>query len=220
MDTEFMDKAYARRQMVQQQVRTWEVFDEETLDLLNTLERHEFVPPAYADLAYADTQIPLPHGQVMMAPLMEGRVLQVLDPEPGERVFEVGSGSGFLAACLGSLAGSVLSVDIFDDLVQMARGNLSRAGVENVECRQMDAMSDLPDEQFDVIAVTGAMADFDERFVSVLKPEGRMFMIIGEAPLMEAWLVQRNSSGWIHEVLFETCVKTLVNGERESNFSF
>jgi protein-L-isoaspartate(D-aspartate) O-methyltransferase len=215
-----MDRAYARHQMVRQQVRTWDVSDEETLDLLDSLRRHEFVPPEYVDLAYADTEIPLPHGEHMLAPLIEGRVLQALDPLPGDRVFEVGAGSGFFAACLASMADSVVTVDIYDDLVEMARSNLSRAGIGNVECRQMDAMRELPDEQFDVIAVTGGTAEFDERFVAALKPGGRLFTIVGDAPVMEACLVRRGDDGWTREILFETCVKTLFHGERETTFTF
>lgn len=215
-----MDRVYARHQMVRQQIRTWDVSDDETLELLDSLKRHEFVPPEYANLAYADTQIPLPHGEQMMAPLVEGRVLQALDPAPGERAFEVGAGSGFFAACLASMADSVLTVDIHDDLVEMARSNLARAGIGNVECRRMDAMRELPEEQFDLVAVTGATAEFDERFVAALRPGGRLFVIVGEAPVMEAWLVRRGDDGWTHEVMFETCIRMLVHGERETTFTF
>ena len=215
-----MDLAYARRQMVRQQVRTWDVFDDETLELLNSLNRHEFVAPRYAHLAYADVRLPLPNGQEMMAPLVEGRLLQALDPSPGERVFEVGAGSGFLAACLASMADSVLTVDIFDDLVTMARKNLTHAAVNNVEVRSMDITAELPDEQFDVIAVTGSMSDLDERLVSLLRPGGRLFAIIGEAPVMEANLVQKTEDGWSTRVLFETCMKPLVHARKPSAFTF
>ena len=143
-----MDRAYARRQMVRQQVRAWDVFDEETLELLNNLQRHEFVAEQYADLAYADTQIPLPEGQVMMTPTVEGRLLQAVDPRAGERVLDVGAGSGFLAACLASLADTVLSIDIHPTLVEMARRNLDRAGLDNVEVIEMDITADLPGNGF------------------------------------------------------------------------
>lgn len=215
-----MDRAYARRQMVRQQVRAWEVYDEETLELLNNLQRHEFVPEAFADLAYADTQIPLPEGQVMMTPTVEGKLLQAVDPRAGERVLDVGAGSGFLAACLASLAGSVLSIDIHSSLVQMARRNLDRAGLDNVEVIEMDITSNLPEGEFDVVAVSGSMADFDERLVGKLRPGGRLFVIVGDAPVMEAWLVTRGEDGWDREVLFETCIAPLVNAERKSTFSF
>ena len=215
-----MDRDYARRQMVRQQVRAWDVFDEETLDLLNNLQRHEFVPQGFADLAYADTQIPLPAGQVMMTPTVEGKLLQAVDPQPDDRVLDVGAGSGFLAACLASLAHSVLSVDIHSELVKLARRNLDKAGIDNVEVLEMDITAELPDGDFDVIAVSGSMAEFDERLVDKLRPDGRLFVIVGDAPVMEAWLVTRAGDGWSRDVLFETCIKPLVNAERKSAFSF
>ena len=220
MEAAHMDRGYARRQMVRQQVRTWDVFDEDTLAVLSRLNRHEFVPSDYADLAYAETSIPLPHGQEMMTPLIEGRLIQALDPGAGDRVLEVGSGSGFLTACLASLAESVVSVDIYEDLKRMAAGNLERAGIENVELLTMDAMKQIPEGAFDVIAVTGSMADFDERFVDALAPSGRLFVIVGDAPVMEARLVRRGESGTEQEVLFETCIKPLVHAGRHTGFVF
>lgn len=215
-----MDKAFARRQMVRQQVRTWDVFDEQTLELLNTLNRHEFVPENYVDLAYADTPIPLPGGEEMMVPLVEGRVLQALDPQSDERVLEVGAGSGYFAACLAALSESVLSLEVHDELIEMTRRNLDHAGVDNVEVRQMNALRELPEERFDVVAVTGSIRHFDERFVDILVPGGRLFVIVGKAPVMEGWLVTRESDGWRNEVVFETCIKPLVAGERENRFVF
>ena len=215
-----MDTAFARRQMVRQQVRTWDVFDEDTLALMNRLNRHDFVPDGYADLAYADAPIPLPHGEEMMVPLIEGRVLQALDPQADERVLEIGSGSGFFAACLASLADSVLTVDLYEDMVEMARHNLAHANIENVEVRQMNALKELPEERFDVVAVTGSIAQFDERLVDALAPGGRMFVVVGEDPVMEAWLVTKDTDGWHHEVIFETTLKALVDGERENRFVF
>jgi len=206
--------------MVRQQVRAWDVFDEETLELLSNLNRHEFVPEKYADLAYADTQIPLPEGQVMMTPTVEGKLLQAVDPQPDERVLDVGAGSGFLAACLASLAGSVLSIDIYPSLVEMAGRNLDRAGLENVEVEQMDITSDLPEGEFDVIAVSGSMAEFDERLIEKLRPGGRLFVIVGDAPVMKAWLVSRSEDRWARDVLFETSIRPLVNAERKTTFSF
>lgn len=215
-----MDRAYARRQMVRQQVRTSDVSDEETLDLLDRLKRHEFVPGQYVDLAYADTRIPLPHGQQMMTPLVEGRLLQALDPNKDESVYEVGSGSGFLTACLASLSRSVISVDIFGDLVDMATRNLEQAGIDNVELHAADATREFPEGKFDAIAVTGSMAEFDERLVGLLAPAGRLFVIVGDAPLMEAWLVRRDGDGWSKTILFETCIAPLINAERKTTFTF
>lgn len=215
-----MDIGYARRQMVRQQVRTWNVTDDETLALLGTLKRHEFVPEGFENLAYADARLPLPCGQQMMAPLVEGRLLQALDPTPGERVLEIGTGSGFLAACLGSLAKSVVSVDLHEELVTLAGRNLSQAGVANVDVLQMDATAELPDGPFDVIAVTASMPTFDPRLVEALGDDGRLFVIVGEAPAMEAWLVEKDGDDFRHRVLFETCIAPLVLANRPTDFRF
>ena len=215
-----MDTAFAKRQMVRQQVRTWDVTDDRILDVLKNLNRHDFVPTDYRDLAYAETRIPLPCGQEMMRPLMEGRLLQALDPKDTETVLEVGTGSGYLAACLASLAKTVVSVDIFDELVTLGRDNLATAGIQNVDVRQMDITEQLPDGTFDVIAVTGSMADFDERLLEALNTGGRMFVVVGDAPVMEARLVTRTDAGISTEVLFETDLKTLVHAERRSTFAF
>ena len=215
-----MDTAFAKRQMVRQQVRTWDVTDDRILDVLKSLDRHDFVPDEYRDLAYAETRIPLPCGQEMMRPLIEGRLLQTLSPTQQESVLEVGTGSGYLTACLARLADSVVTVDIFDELVRIGKDNLSQAGIDNVDIRQMDITSELPDGTFDVIAVTGSMADFDERLVGLLNPGGRMFVVVGDAPVMEALLVTRTESGSTTDVLFETSLKTLVHAERRSTFAF
>lgn len=220
METMQLDRAYARRKMVQQQVRTWDVFDDETLELLNTLHRHEFVPPEFIDLAYSDSRIPLPHGQEMMRPLLEGRLLQALDPGRDEHVLEIGTGSGFLTACLCTLSKAVVSLDIFGDLVEHGRQNVEQAGLSNVEFQVMDATRELPEGEFDVIAVTGSMHRFDERLLGALAPAGRLFVIVGDAPVMEAWLVRRDTDGWTHEVLFETSIRPLINAERKTSFEF
>ena len=215
-----MDTAFAKRQMVRQQVRTWDVTDDRILDVLRSLDRHDFVPDEYRDLAYAETRIPLPGGQEMMRPLLEGRLLQTLSPTKKESVLEVGTGSGYLTACLATLAGSVVSVDIFDELVAFGKDNVSQAGIDNVDIRQMDITCDLPDGTFDVVAVTGSMADFDERLVGLLNAGGRMFVVVGDAPVMEALLVTKTDSATTIDVLFETSLKTLVNAERRSTFAF
>lgn len=216
-----MDTAFARRQMVRQQVRTGDVFDADTLDLLNELRRDEFVPAGYAELAYADTQIPLPNGQFMMTPIVEGRLLQALGLGDTDRVLEIGTGSGFLTACLARLADSVVSVDIFDDLSHAASQNLADAGIDNADLRVMDAMSQLPDEQFDVIAVTGSIPEFDTRFADLLKTGGRLFVIVGDAPPMRARLVTRGADGSLQDTaLFETSIQALVHAERDSTFTF
>ncbi len=216
-----MDTAFARRQMVRQQVRTAEVFDDDTLDLLNELRRDEFVPEGYAELAYADTQIPLPHGQVMMTPIVEGRLLQALGLGIADRVLEIGTGYGFLTACLAKLADSVVSIDIFDDLSSAAAENLEDAGIRNAELLVMDAMTELPEGPFDAVAVTGSVAELDSRFSDLLSAGGRLFVIVGDAPLMQARLITRQAEGSLStEVLFETSIRPLVHAERDSGFTF
>ena len=215
-----MDTAFAKRQMVRQQVRTWDVTDDRILDVLKSLNRHDFVPADYRDLAYAETRIPLPCGQEMMRPLIEGRLLQTLSPTDRESVLEVGTGSGYLTACLASLGGSVVSIDIFPELVELGQSNLAAADIENVDVQQMDVTERLPEGTFDVIAVTGSMADFDERLLDALSPGGRMFVVVGDAPVMEARLITRTDAGTTTDVLFETDLKTLVNAERRSSFAF
>ncbi|MEM9207812.1 MAG: protein-L-isoaspartate O-methyltransferase [Pseudomonadota bacterium] len=215
-----MDTGFAKAQMVRQQVRTWDVTDDRILDVLNALNRHEFVPVDYRDLAYAETRIPLPRGQEMMRPLMEGRLLQTVSPQSDESVLEVGTGSGYLAACFAMLARSVTTVDIYDELIEMGQSNLDKANIGNVEVQQMDITEVMPEDSFDVIAVTGSMADFDERLVESLNPGGRLFVVVGDAPVMEARLITRTNDGVSTDVLFETNLKTLVHAERRSTFAF
>lgn len=207
--------------MVQQQVRAWDVLDEDVLTVLEEIPRERFVPAGFESLAFADTGIPLGHGQAMMTPTVEGRVLQALKPEPTAEVLEVGTGSGFLAACLARLAGSVTSLDIYDDFLTGAGASLEAAGIANVELLEMDATRELPERQFDAVAVTGSIATFDPRFVMALRPGGRLFVIVGEPPVMEARLVERTGENdWQSRSLFETCIAPLVNASGSPKFSF
>lgn len=215
-----MNRALARQQMVRQQVRTFDVFDDETLALLNTLKRHKFVPPRYADLAYADTRIPLPTGQEMMAPLVEGRILQALDPSRTDSVLEIGAGSGFLTACLATLADSVLSLELHDELKQMAERNLRDAGILNAEVRLADALSERPEGSYDIVAITGSISQFDENLAGLLKDGGRLFVITGDAPVMEGCLVTRRGDAFDKVPLFETCIKPLIVPTPRSTFRF
>jgi protein-L-isoaspartate(D-aspartate) O-methyltransferase len=216
-----MNTDFARQQMVDQQVRAWDVLDTDSLDVLKNVPREQFVPASFESLAFADTEIPIGHGQSMMTPTIEGRVLQALRLKPAEAVLEVGTGTGFLAACIARLAASVTSIDIYDDLLEKATVNLEDTGIEDVELLQMDATRELPQAHFDVIAVTGSIQTFDPRFIMALKPAGRLFIIVGDSPVMEARLVQRTGDNeWQAEVLFETDVIPLVNGSLPPQFSF
>lgn len=212
---------FARRQMVEQQVRAWDVLDPDILDVLAAVPREEFVPEGFESLAFADMEIPLGHGQAMMTPTIEGRLLQSLALDSDQTVLEIGTGSGFLCACLASVAGSVTSVDIYEDFLQSAARNLEDAGIANVELLRMDATRELPERQFDAIAVTGSIRTFDPRFVMALKPHGRLFVIVGDKPVMEARLVTRSGErDWQSEALFETVVAPLVNAALPPRFSF
>ena len=216
-----MNIDFARLQMVNQQVRGWNVYDEDVLATLRELPREQFVPARFQSLAFADIEIAIGHGQHMMTPTVEGRVLQALALDGDERVLEVGTGSGFLTACLASLGADVTSIDIYDDFLQTAAGNLSACGIGNVELLQMNAIEELPDGGFDAIAITGSLQSFEPRFVEALNPRGRLFVVVGDAPSMEALLVERGDNGdWRTVSLFETSIEPLVDGALPPQFSF
>jgi protein-L-isoaspartate(D-aspartate) O-methyltransferase len=201
-----MNTDYARLQMVNQQVRGWNVYDERVLAMLRELPREHFVPQGFESLAFADTAIPLGHGECMMTPTIEGRVLQALGLQGGENVLEIGSGSGFMTACLAKLSAHVTSVDIYDDFVGSARLKLQAAGIDNVE---------------DAIAVTGSIQTFDPRYVEALGSHGRLFIVVGNEPAMEAKLIERtNEHDWQTISLFETDLPPLVHGALPPQFSF
>ncbi len=216
-----MNTEFARRQMVNQQVRAWEVLNAGILNVLKTVPREQFVPTGFEALAFADTEIPIGHGQTMMTPTMEGRVLQALNIGPSDSVLEIGTGTGFLSACLARLAEKVTSIDIDEDMLKTAAANLEDSGIINVELLAMDATEELPDETFDAIAVTGSIQNFDPRFVMALKPGGRLFVVVGDAPAMEARMITRTGDNdWQTESLFETELASLVNGCKPPQFLF
>ena len=216
-----MNTEFARLQMVDQQVRGWNVYDETVLDMLRHLPRERFVPPDFEAFAFADTEIPIGHGQYMMSPTVEGRLLQSLGLQGQEHVLEVGTGSGFMTACLASLAERVTSIDIYDDFLDGAADKLEACDISNVELHKMDAMCELPDALFDAVAVTGSIESFDPRFVEVLKPQGRLFIIEGKAPAMDAKLVERlDGNDWHTVSLFETTLAPLVHGRLPPQFVF
>ena len=216
-----MDTDFARQQMVEQQVRAWEVLDQDVLQVLREIPREQFVPTGYESLAFADTEIPIGHGQAMMTPTLEGRLLQALKPVAGDRVLEVGTGTGFLTACFARLAAHVTSIDIYEELLGTASANIEDTGLGNVSLLQMDATESLPEGRFDVIAVTGSIEAFDPRFVAALAPGGRLFVVIGAGPAMDARRITRtNDNEWESDSLFETTLAPLVNGARPPQFSF
>jgi len=216
-----MNTDFARQQMVSQQIRAWDVLDASVLQVISTVPREHFVPAGYETLAFADTEIPIGHGQSMMTPPVEGRLLQALELEHSDNVLEIGTGTGFLTACLAGLAASVTSVDIHDDFLRVAARHLEESGIENVDLVAMDATQELPKKHYDAIAVTGSIQTFDPRYVEALHPGGRLFIVVGDAPAMDARLVRRTGDNdWRSETLFETNLTPLLHGALPPQFSF
>ena len=216
-----MDIDSAREKMIKQQVRAWDVLDPAVLGMLWKIPRERFVPRDFGAHAFADTEIPIGHGEAMMTPTVEGRLLQALELQGGERVLEIGTGTGFVTACLAKLAHHVTSIDIYDDFLKRAGENLADAGIDNVELTRMDAIEELPAVKYDAIAVTGSIQVFDPRFVEALSIGGRLFVVVGDSPVMDARVVTRtDDSDWDSVSLFETDLKALVHGALPPQFSF
>ena len=214
----------ARFNMVEQQVRPWEVLDQKVLSLLLEAPRDAYVPEAYRNLAYADIEIPLGHGESMMKPVLEGRMLQALNIQPNDKVLEIGTGNGFITACLATLGDQVTSIDIHSDLSEQAQTTLKAQGIENVSLRVADALATpIEGGPFDAIAITGSLptADALNQFKNQLSIGGRLFAVTGEAPIMEACLITRvGDNEWSQEALFETELAPLANAETPNHFSF
>jgi protein-L-isoaspartate(D-aspartate) O-methyltransferase len=211
----------ARTQMVNQQVRAWDVLDPAVLAVLTKVPREQFVPPRFRALAFADTAIPLGHCAAMMTPQVEGRLLQALAIHGSDRVLEVGTGSGFLTACLARLASRVTSLEIEPELAGTARRQLWDAGTRNAELLTADVFDYRPGEAFDVIAVTGSVPQADERFQHWLADGGRLFIVVGEEPLMRARLITRlGPDEWSATTLFETSLPALRHAAAPSHFRF
>ena len=216
-----MNIELARAQMVEQQVHAWDVFDERVLDVMRQIRREQFAPASFSRVAFADAVIPLPQGQSMLPAKIQGRVLQALLPTPADIALEIGAGSGYLSACLGQLCSRVRSIEIFPELADLARRNLFTAAVNNVSVEIGDAMQFTEQSAYDVIAVTGSLPLYDERFQQALRIGGRLFVVVGQAPVMEAWKVTRiGEREWQREGLFETVIAPLVNAPRPSEFVF
>lgn len=216
-----MNIEFAREQMVEQQVRAWDVFDDRVLATLREIRREDFTPAAFRSVAFADTVIPLPKGQQMLPAKIQGRILQALAPEPSDIALEIGAGSGYLSACLGRLSARVRSLEIFPELAELAQHNLFNAAINNVAVEVADGMQLTEQSAYDVIAVTGSLPLYDERFQQALRIGGRLFVVVGQAPVMEAWQVTRvGEREWQRVSLFETEITPLVNAPRPSEFVF
>lgn len=195
----------AKFNMIEQQIRPWEVLDSRVLSTLNLIDRADFVPPIYRGLAYADCQIPLGGGAAMLPPTIEGRMLQSLLIEDDDHVLEVGTGSGFVSACLASLAGQVHSIDLDPAIIEFARGNLARYKLDNLVIEQANAFELDRPGTYDAIAVGASLAELPQNLKLALKIGGRMFIVIGHSPVMQALLISRASENeWITRSLFET----------------
>ena len=216
-----MNIELAREQMIGQQVNTWDVFDERVLTVMRQVPREQFIPAGMQGVAFADAPIPLPHGQSMLAPKVHGRILQALDLGPNDVTLEVGSGSGYLTACMARLSARVRSLEIVPELADFARERLLATAVNNASVETADGMQLEEPERYDAIAVTGSLPLYDERFQRSLKVGGRLFVIVGQSPVMEAWKITRlGEREWQREGLFETSVQPLINAPRPAEFVF
>ena len=219
----------ARFNMIEQQIRPWDVLDGEILQLLSVVRREEFVPPEHRAIAFADLEIPLRTdmqealrlGQFMLAPKVEARMLQDLDLDPRHRVLEIGAGSGYMAALLGASCERVLSLEIDERLAQMAEGNLKRAGIGNVKVRQADGSDGAHDDgPFDAIVLSGSVAEVPRSLLDQLRRGGRLVAIVGQLPMMRATVIMRGDDSWQSVQPWDTVAPRLLNFPEPSRFQF
>lgn len=220
-----MDTEQARFNMIEQQIRPWDVLDAGVLSLLARVRREDFVPQAFRALAFVDTCVPLiegaPEGACMLEPKVEARLLQELNLQPGERVLEVGSGSGFMAALLAGMAARVISLEIRADLARTAESNLSRAGITHASVIHADGSAGWPSQApFDAIVLSGSVAEVPQVLLEQLKPGGRLVAIVGDLPIMRARLTRRVGAGFVSTDLFDTVAPRLLNFPEPSRFRF
>jgi protein-L-isoaspartate(D-aspartate) O-methyltransferase len=217
-----IDVERARFNMVEQQIRPWEVLDQEVLDLLFAVRREEFVPAQYRSLAFVDTEIPLGHGEKMLAPKIEARMVQALAVKPGDRVLEVGTGSGYMTALLAKRGAHVYSVEIIPEFSAQAAAKLEAYGITNVTLEVGDAARGWDRHApYDVIVLTGSVPVLADAFERSLNPGGRLLAVIGEAPAMEARLITCTAPDTYNSIgLFETCIPALRNAPQPERFVF
>jgi len=216
-----LDLQAAREQMITQQVRTWNVLNDRVLAALRSVPREQFVPEGYQNLAFADMNLPLPEGQVMLAPKIEGKILQCLNVQASDEVLMIGAGSGYLAACAGRLAGKVRVMEFYPALATTAQRNLQRVTSNNVSVEVGDATQLVADKAYDAIIVGGSLPIYDERYQRALKVGGRLFVVIGVNAPMEAIKITRTGeTSWQRDSLFETDLPPLVNATIPSSFVF
>ena len=217
-----MDVERARFNMIEQQIRTWEVLDPRVLDLLSRVRREEFVPAVYRALAFVDMEIPIGHGEKMLQPKLEARMLQELALRPSDRILEVGTGSGYMTALLATLGAHVFSVDVVEEFTRGAAQKLAAHALTNVTLETGDAARGWPKHgPYDAIVLTGSVPMLADAFRASLTPGGRLFAVVGEPPVMEAKLVTTvEAGGWNEMGLFETCIAPLRNAPQPERFVF
>jgi protein-L-isoaspartate(D-aspartate) O-methyltransferase len=220
-----MNYEQARFNMVEQQIRPWSVLDDTVLQTMGSIPRDKFVPESLKSLAYADIEIPLAHGESMMFPRMEGRLLQELELGIDDECLEVGTGSGFLTACMATMAKHVYSIDIHDDFLQRAGENLAANNIANISLENKDGLTSFHPKmsgtkKYDAIAITGSLPEYLPLFEQLLKPEGRLFVVVGSKQTMHAMKVIRTGDKFIRTSLFETELAPLVGVETRSSFEF
>ncbi len=210
----------ARHNMIEQQVRPWDVLDSRVLEALSALRREDFVPPSQRNLAFADVDLPLGHGEIMLRPVLEGRLLQAASPLRSESVLEVGTGSGFFTACLARLAASVVSLEQYEDFADTARTRLHAANTRGAKIEVTDAVTEFKaDEAFDVMVVTGAVHTLPQHWRGWIKPGGRIIAIVGDSPAQRAMMFTRADDAWTEQVLFETDMPYLRHAETPLRFA-
>lgn len=217
-----MDMEQARQNMIEQQIRPWDVLDARILEVLATTPREAFVPRRYQKLAFADLEVPLDHGQVMMAPKVEARMLQALEVKAQDRALEIGTGSGYVAACLAKLASTVDTVDLLEDFVASAQSKYQALELKNITVHTDDAVNGWqPAQPFDAIAVTASFPEYRNIFERQLTLGGRLFVVVGEPPIMSAMLITRLSAvQFLRVKLFETCLAPMIHAPPKPKFVF
>ena len=228
MNPDFLNIENARSKMIEQQIRPWNVLDPNVLDLLTRVQREAFIPKSHRHLAFVDMEVPLPEHQVMLAPKVEARLLQELNLTPTDKALEIGTGSGFMAALIARLAASVLTVEKAPALAEFAQTNLNNANITNVEIVQANGLIENPRWAyvgFDAIAISGAVEKIPDHLIGLLNPGGRLVAITGQAPVMQAVLIERVGDAPVNHgvrstVLFETLTRLLDDAPKISHFKF
>ena len=217
-----MDFEQARFNMVEQQIRTWDVLDPAVLELLGTVPREQFVPDGRRELAFADLELPIGHDEVMLAPKLQARIVQEVTVAPTDRILQIGTGTGYLTALLAKLGATVTSVEIHEDLASAARARLSSLGIDNVKIATGDGACGWDTAHaYDVIVLSGSLPMLPDTFQKQLKPGGRLFAIVGDRPVMSARLIVREgNSAYAAVTLFETVIDPLRNAQQPGRFVF